>query len=134
MTRCVFFLKKKPLHTHLKNNDYAIAHSYVIFYCQISWLRVLFHDFFCFAVLLNLLFFDFCFILFFISHFFGGAQLRSITDGQIYTNTSARDQERHSTAKKKSKIVFFSIDIFINRERSLFIFLINFFLSLHIEK
>lgn len=86
-----------------------------ICYYKMSWLRVLFHDFFCFAILLNLLFFLRYFMYFFFHSvlikivvvfiFWWCAQFRSITDGQICTiHFSACSQ--WSTHKKKEKIMW----------------------------
>lgn len=51
----------------------TLRQSYVIVYYKIGWLRVSFHDFFCFAVLLNLLFFRRFLFLF---RFFGWHNLK----------------------------------------------------------
>ena len=108
-----------------------------IFYCKIGWLRVLFHDFFCLTILLNLLFFDFVF-LFYIYIFLVAYNLDRLPMAK-----HAHIIERVLCACANSMIIndmrqlkeikncfLFNWYTFINRERSLFIFLINFFFIL----
>lgn len=100
-----------------------------------SWLRVLFHDFFCFAILIEFVIFFGVLCVFFLSlsrslhswfsiWFLDGAhtQFRSITDGQICTYTLARalnDQENHAAAKRNQ---FYSIEIYLSIESDLYLF------------
>lgn len=112
--------KRQPALIQIYPIAIALWQSYVIFYYKIGWLRVSLRDFFCFGVLLNLLFFLRFLFLFRI--------LKIDYPMTKYALTLARGALRrraHSMIKKDIRqpgIVFFSIDIFlfINRERSLF--------------